>query len=45
MNKAVPEMLDKITDVVLAYRPKAKQKKARKRRARRKTKASILEGS
>ena len=43
--KNVPEVLDKITDVVLAYRPKAKQKKARKRKARRKTRASRPEGS
>ena len=26
------EVLDKVADVVLAYRPKAKQKKARKRK-------------
>jgi hypothetical protein len=42
--KNVPEVLDKIADIVLAYRPKAKQKKARKRKAGRKTKASRLEG-
>ena len=28
----VPPVLDKIADVVLAYRPKEKQKKARKRK-------------
>jgi hypothetical protein len=28
----VPEVLDKMTDLVLAYRPKAKVKKARKRK-------------
>lgn len=28
----IPEVLDKMTDLVLAYRPKAKAKKARKRR-------------
>ena len=28
----VPEVLDKMTDLVLAYRPKAKAKKARKRK-------------
>jgi hypothetical protein len=31
MNE-VREVLDKIADVVLAYRPKAKQKKPRKRK-------------
>ena len=30
--KRVPEVLDKMADLVLAYRPKAKQKKARKRK-------------
>jgi hypothetical protein len=30
----VREVLDKITDVVLAYRPKSKQKKPRKRKKR-----------
>ena len=30
--KHVPEVLDKMTDLVLAYRPKAKAKKARKRK-------------
>jgi hypothetical protein len=30
--KNVPEVLDKIADIVLAYRPKSKQKKARKRK-------------
>ena len=36
--KNVPEVLDKIADVVLAYRPKSKQKKARKRKGNRKFK-------
>ena len=31
-TQAAPPDLDKIADVVLAYRPKAKQKKARKRK-------------
>lgn len=31
-NKDVPEVLDKITDVVLKYRPKDKKKKPRKRK-------------
>lgn len=30
--KPVPEVLDKIADVVLNYRPKSKVKKARKRK-------------
>ena len=30
--KPVPEVLDAIADVVLAYRPKSKVKKARKRK-------------
>jgi hypothetical protein len=30
--KGVPEVLDKMADVVLAYRPKSKAKKARKRK-------------
>lgn len=30
-EKDVPEVLDKITDVVLKYRPKEKKKKPRKR--------------
>ena len=30
-EKDVPEVLDKITDVVLKYRPKDKKKKPRKR--------------
>jgi hypothetical protein len=30
--KDVPEILNKITDVVLAYRPKPKSKAARKRK-------------
>jgi hypothetical protein len=32
MTQDVPEVLDNITDTVLAHRPKAKQKKPRKRR-------------
>jgi hypothetical protein len=36
--KRVPPILDKIVDVVLAYRPKAKQKKARKRKPAKKAK-------
>jgi hypothetical protein len=36
--KNVPEVLDKISDIVLAYRPKAKQKKAHKRKGTRKFK-------
>jgi hypothetical protein len=31
MKKKIPELLDKITDVVLAYRPKPKTKAAKKR--------------
>lgn len=31
-EKDVPEVLDKITDVVLKYRPKEKKKKKRKRK-------------
>lgn len=31
-EKDVPEVLDKITDVVLRYRPKDKKKKPRKRK-------------
>jgi hypothetical protein len=31
MKKKIPEVLDKITDVVLAYRPKPKTKAAKKR--------------
>lgn len=31
-EKDVPEVLDKITDVVLKYRPKEKKKKPRKRK-------------
>lgn len=34
-----PEVLNRIADVVLAYRPKAKQKKARKRKSRAKKKS------
>ena len=30
--KPVPEVLDKMADVILAYRPKAKVKKPRKRK-------------
>lgn len=30
-EKEIPEVLDKITDVVLKYRPKDKKKKPRKR--------------
>jgi hypothetical protein len=30
--KPVPEVLDKMADVILAYRPKAKAKKPRKRK-------------
>jgi len=30
--KPVPEVLDKMADVILAYRPKSKVKKARKRK-------------
>jgi hypothetical protein len=36
--KDVRQALDSISDVVLAYRPKAKQKKARKRKPRNKAK-------
>ncbi len=32
MKKKVPEELDKITDVVLAYRPKPKSKAAKRQR-------------
>jgi hypothetical protein len=31
-DKETPEVLDKITDVVLKYRPKDKKKKPRKRK-------------
>ncbi len=31
-EKDVPEVLDKITDIVLKYRPKDKKKKPRKRK-------------
>jgi hypothetical protein len=31
MKKKIPELLDKITDVVLAYRPKPKTKASKKR--------------
>jgi len=34
--KPVPEVLDKIADVVLNYRPKSKAKKPRKRKKARK---------
>lgn len=37
MKKKVPEILNRITDVVLAYTPKPKTK-AQKRRARKKAK-------
>ncbi len=30
--KPVPEVLDKMADVILAYRPKSKAKKPRKRK-------------
>lgn len=33
-----PDALDRITDIVLAYRPKAKRKKARKRKKAKKAK-------
>lgn len=33
-QQEVPAALDKITDVVLNYHPKAKQKKKRKRKAK-----------
>jgi hypothetical protein len=39
--KDVPEVLNKITDVVLAYRPKPKTKAARKR----KKQAKIIEST
>ena len=35
-EKEMPEVLDKITDVVLKYRPKDKKKKPRKRKKREK---------
>jgi len=31
-EKEIPEVLDKITDMVLKYRPKEKKKKKRKRK-------------
>jgi hypothetical protein len=34
MKDDTPEALDLITDVVLAYRPKAKEKKPRKRKVK-----------
>ncbi len=37
-EKDVPEVLDKITDVVLKYRPKDKKKKPRKRKKHEKPK-------
>jgi len=37
-EKDVPDVLDKITDVVLKYRPKDKKKKPRKRKKVEKTK-------
>jgi hypothetical protein len=36
MKKKVPEILDKITDVVLAYKPKPKTKAAKRRKRRQK---------
>lgn len=33
-QQEVPAVLDKITDVVLAYRPKPKRKKTKKRKAK-----------
>lgn len=38
MTKKIPEALDRIADVVLAYRPKAKRKKPRKRKKAKKAK-------
>jgi hypothetical protein len=32
INPEIPEVLDKITDIVLKYRPKEKKKKKRKRK-------------
>jgi hypothetical protein len=37
-TQAAPEILDRIADVVLAHRPKAKQKKPRKRKRQRRGK-------
>jgi hypothetical protein len=37
---SAPEILDKMVDIVLSYRPKAKRKKPRKRKSRAKTKQS-----
>jgi competence transcription factor ComK len=36
LKKKPPAILDAVTDVVLSYRPKAKVKKARKRKKRKK---------
>ena len=38
--KQVPEALDRIADLVLNYRPKSKQKKARKRKRQTRAKKS-----
>lgn len=38
----VREILDKVADVVLAYRPKAKQKKSKKRTTKRLAKRSPI---
>jgi hypothetical protein len=40
MKKKIPEELDKITDVVLAYRPKPKSKAAKRRKRKAKKAAS-----
>lgn len=40
MKKEVPEVLDKMADAVLAYRPKAKSKAAKKRRRKAAKKAN-----
>ena len=42
--KKTPAILDKITDVVLAYRPKPKTKAAKRRKRREKVQASALFG-
>ena len=39
MSKEIPEQLNKIADVVLAYRPKPKSKSAKKRARKAATKA------
>lgn len=41
MKKKIPELLDKITDVVLAYRPKPKTKAAKKRVRKAKKRESL----